>query len=577
MNDAGFTLVDTVVGMGVVTDERIGEAIRRLGWTSLRPMQERILGLLFGGQDVIAVCPTSAGKSGLYQIPALARSGVVVVLSPLVALMIDQVRRLRDLGIEAWALHSHVSSADKKRIAESLASGACKILYVSPERMQSLSPSDFEGTHVQLFAVDEAHCISEWGHDFRPAYRKIGRQLRRYGPVQILAVTATATLQVLDEIEEVLGTSGPKSGTRPVRVVNSPDRPNLTYGIAGHKVSVVRLVGRCELPCLVYGSTRRSVEEAALQLERSGFRSAAYHAGLDKAERARVQDAFLEGRIDVVCATCAFGMGIDHPSIRAVLHLEMPTSIESYLQESGRAGRDGRPALAVCRATMETLEVARSLTIHSWPEPGRIRFFWNHVQPLFEAGAGKWPGEDAFQLTTPELLSLLPPGFTEMEVDACLRLLHDEGALARIPYQERSVEVVLLEGTKKPRGPRQKEVMDTLWLHADSRGIVEGSVRFFREVVGMDRAFADRLCAGGFLRMTWAPKVQIVQRKMEPGSLEIDEERIVRIRRRALARIDEAEGYLLTPGCRRAYLLRYFGDDSGGTAIGRCCDRCEAR
>jgi ATP-dependent DNA helicase RecQ len=252
-----------------------------MGWSSIRPYQREVLEAVFAGEDVLAVLPTSGGKSGIYQIPAIVREGLVVVISPLVALMRDQVQRLQSLGICAVELNSYISAIERKKYMDLVRSGTARLLYVSPEKMLSLDPSLFSSTTIQMYAIDESHCISEWGHDFRPAYYRLGKSLDRFPPAQRVALTATATPQVADEIAEVLGIRGPKS--RKFRY--SPDRPNLIYGVGGRLLHLAAMVESVGLPCLVYGSTRRSVQDAASLLQRNGYAADFYHAGMPKEDR----------------------------------------------------------------------------------------------------------------------------------------------------------------------------------------------------------------------------------------------------------------------------------------------------
>jgi ATP-dependent DNA helicase RecQ len=553
----------------VPLEERVIKACNVLGWNAPRPLQQEVLDPLLEGRDVVAVLKTSAGKSGIYQIPALARPGLVVVVSPLVALMADQVVRLRQHGINAHMLNSLCSAMDKRRAMDAVQSGNAKLLYMSPERLQGVTKAFFGQSKLQLIAIDEAHCISEWGHDFRPAYMRVGKSLARLGDVQKIALTATATSTVVDEIAEVLGI---RFDAGAARIVKTPDRPNLMYGIVGKKVNIVRLVQRAGLPCLVYGSTRKSVEDAATELRRSGFNAAHYHAGMNKDDRKDVQDRFIAGDIEVVTATTAFGMGID-ARIRSVVHLEMPTSLESYTQEVGRAGRSGEPAIAICRATVDTLKVAVSLAAMAWPTPGTIRRFWKDLQPLFRAIPGKWEGEGRLQQTNEEIANKL--GYDPREVGSCLRILNDCGAIRRVPYQDRPVTVTLLSGASALKGRRQMQVVRRLREHADAKGEVQGSVAFFRNVIGLDRSYAKDLNLAHGIQFQWVERCQMIERMTE-GDPELNEEQINRIRRRSLARIQSARAYLYAPGCRRDYLLRYFGDESGGAPSGRCCDRCPA-
>lgn len=563
-------------------DDSVLEACHRLGWERPRPQQIEVLEPIYAGKNVVGVLPTSGGKSGIFQIPSLSRPGLTVVVSPLVALMQDQVDRLKRHGVAAYALNSHCQATEKREAVSAIEEGNADIVYLSPERMQGLDPSFFGKSTVQMFAIDEAHCISEWGHDFRPPYLRIGRYISRMAKEmeerpQIVALTATATYEVLEEIQSVLELDDP------VKILNSPDRPNITYGVAGSQVSLVRLVetaGRVvdqALPCLVYGSTRKSVEAAAIELRRSGFRAEHYHAGLSKTDRAEIQDRFVQHDIDILTATCAFGMGIDHGSIRSVIHLEMPTSLEAYMQESGRAGRDGSPSIAICRATLDTLRVAQGLVRLTWPTPRRVRMFWHALQHEFRPMLGKWEGEGAVQKTNAELANSL--GFDEREVGACLRILHIEGALKVIPYQDRPVEVQLLQRARSVTGRKQKIVVERLLRHADEEGRVMGSIAFFSNMIGIDKTYLQQLNAAQVVRFKWIGsdnRCQLIKKVSEDEVVQFDTDRILAVRARSLNRIEAAKKYLSLSRakCRRTYLLSYFGYPEGGSALSRCCDHC---
>ncbi len=333
--------------------EGVTEALRRhFGHREFRPGQEEIVRAVLAGRDVLAVMPTGSGKSLGYQLPALLLPGVTLVVSPLIALMKDQVDELNRKGIRAAALHSLASSGQKRAAIADARSGALRLLYVAPERFASASfLQDLQDLRLSLFAVDEAHCVSEWGHDFRPDYRRLPEAAalcRRAdgasGRPPVIAFTATATPEVREDILALLGLANPEV------FVAGFDRPNISFDV--RRVSG-ELEKRALLPelvagrrALIYAATRKSTERAAEALRAAGRDAQAYHAGLDEAERSRVQNGFAAGRIPVVCATNAFGMGIDRPDVEAVVHFEIPGSLEAYYQEIGRGGRDGRPARA---------------------------------------------------------------------------------------------------------------------------------------------------------------------------------------------------------------------------------------
>ena len=551
--------------MSGLSEASVAAACSVFGWPALRPVQREVVDGLASGRDVVAVLPTSAGKSGTYQVPALAWGELVVVVSPLVALMRDQVSALSRAGVTAHALHSHLSVAEKREALRSVADGSCRLLYCSPERLQGFSPDSFP-RGVRLWAVDEAHCISEWGHDFRPAYQRVGRLVRRLCDSQVLALTATATPEVITEIEEVLSMSDP------VRVVRTPDRPNVDYSVVGSGVSVQRMVERAGCPCLVYGQTRLEVEDAARELAAAGYSVAPYHAGLPKAERSETQERFVSGELDVVTATCAFGMGIDYASIRSVIHVSMVSSLEAFLQESGRAGRDGRRSLSLVRATTDGLDVAERMTSLSWPEPEAAHVFWRRLLPLFDL-EHSWYGRGTLQKTSTELASLT--GFDPVEVGSFLRALERGGSLEVWPERERPMEVHLHAGrADRLRGRVQRAVYAELEIRADDAGVVRGSVAWFRDSVGLTSEMQHRFYELDVARCEHGDSCQVLVRLRDDLVPLLDEPRMRRLRERALERLSAARGYLYSPGCRRAYLLDYFESSAEREPDGVCCDRC---
>jgi ATP-dependent DNA helicase RecQ len=336
------------------------------GHLQFRPGQQRIVDAVLGGDDVLAVMPTGSGKSLCYQLPAVVLPGVTIVVSPLISLMKDQVDQLNQRGVASGALHSMLDSASKREVIDATRRGALRLLYVAPERFASTTFAQLlADIAVARFVVDEAHCVSQWGHDFRPDYRRLAagaRLCRRADGVQgrppVAAFTATATAEVRDDIAALLELD------RPQLLVGGFDRPNIHLRIqradeADKDLLLPTLVrGR---RALVYAATRKTAEAAAAHLNSSDVKAAAYHAGLKDDERTRVQEAFANGSLPVVCATNAFGMGIDRPDVDAVVHYAIPGSIEAYYQEIGRAGRDGRAATATLLWDYADVETRRFL------------------------------------------------------------------------------------------------------------------------------------------------------------------------------------------------------------------------
>ncbi|MBV8085091.1 MAG: ATP-dependent DNA helicase RecQ [Chloroflexi bacterium] len=344
------------------------EALKQYwGYDGFRPLQGEAVDAALAGKDALVVLPTGGGKSICYQLPAACGRGLVLVISPLISLMEDQVAAARQAGLDAAALHSGLVEEERRAIRQRAIAGGLTLLYVSPERLTGGDLVSRLRDRLVLIAIDEAHCVSHWGHDFRPEYRQLGGVLDQAPGLPRMALTATATEQVQEDIVTQLGLR------EPARLVGYVDRPNLTYRALPRQQplqQVLEVVRRHPAEGgIVYAQTRKEVERLAESLAGRGVRCAAYHAGLSSPQRSAVQVDFLAERTNVVVATVAFGMGIDRSNVRYVVHANAPKSVESYQQEAGRAGRDGLPAECVLLFSSADIVKHRFLASQDRPMP----------------------------------------------------------------------------------------------------------------------------------------------------------------------------------------------------------------
>ena len=536
------------------------------GFDSFRPGQEDVIRAVLEGRDTLAVMPTGGGKSLCYQVPALMRESLTVVVSPLISLMKDQVDSLLQSSVaEAAALHSGLSPEERWEVERRVRTGGIRLLYVAPERLRSLEfVLALRRAGVGLFVVDEAHCISEWGHNFRPDYLFLPRAVRDLGSPPVLALTATATPRVREDILRSLKMRSPEV------VVTSFNRPNLTYRVHGAREKkdklplILDVIRRSPPPGIVYATTRKECEELAANLRRSGVDAAPYHAGLGSAERSEVQERFMTDDLPVVVATVAFGMGVDKPNVRFVIHSSVPGSLPAYIQESGRAGRDG--------------EEAECVVLYRGADLGRRK-------RLITLGAA---GEDevaaffrALAATAGDGRVNVPPGALAalggVEPDAAgimLRSLEESGLLSRGYDLWAEVEVRRLD---EERDGLREEVAA---VHAALPGSGEISLPELARRAGVRPAVAQgavyRMMVDGIAEAI--PRGSLVDVRLKTHSLDTGSLRGIAGRlksrtRTAYSQLRDVESYAGLSSCRREYLLRHFGDQE---EVAPCagCDFC---
>jgi ATP-dependent DNA helicase RecQ len=558
---------------------------RHWGFDTFRPGQREVVADVLAGEDVLGVLPTGAGKSVCYQVPAVLAEGLTLVVSPLVALMADQVAGLSARGIPATWLGSDLSFRDSERRWDDLLAGRYRLLYVAPER---LSSERFRARAARLdvvrVAVDEAHCVSEWGHDFRPDYLRIPEAHAALGSPQLVAVTATATPPVRRDIVRLLGLR------EPAIHVHGFDRPNITWSVftdpdkPSRLAEVLRTVPGGGI---VYASTRRGVEEWAERLGARGESVAAYHAGLPPDVRRRAQEAWTGGRTRLMVATSAFGMGIDRADVRVVVHVDPSTSLESYYQEAGRAGRDGHPAHAVLLVDDRDRRSRAERIRSEHPDAAAVRKVFDLACSMAGIAVGS-RSEEPFPIDEGRLGELT--GLPRPTVRKAVELLERQGCWARVRLPGGS-GLLRMHLPPPELAERAREAahggMDAL-VDALLRTVPADawSVPWALDPAAIGRhagQTADSVAAG----LSWLADRRLVEwqppdragrwaltgeRPARPG---LDASAIRRSRRRAEDRFRDLLAYADALGCRRRFLLAYFGESSPD----RCgrCDYCMGR
>ncbi len=548
--------------------------------SAFREGQRDIIDAILQGQDVVAVMPTGGGKSLCYQLPALILPGLTVVVSPLIALMKDQVDSLLARGLRATYINSTLSPEEQTRRLAQATHGQIKLLYVAPERFRSLQfTRTLAGIDVSLFAVDEAHCLSQWGHDFRPDYLRLGQAIAALGRPPIAAFTATATVEVREDIARNLNL------VEPVTFFAGVDRDNLFLefnyfsGKGGQEQKMQTMLRTIQkhrgATGIVYASTRKNVEKVYERLKQAGVTALPYHAGMDDDARAQAQDLFMGGRVQVIVATNAFGMGVDKSDIRYVIHHDFPGSIEAYYQEVGRAGRDGKPA--------------RCLTLFSESDRFVQEFFHQGSNPPREVIEEvhrilSRHDEDTVELTVADITSKMRGTDNEMAVSTAMKVLERFGVISRgfrgesraFVRARRPWEEVL---QALARAPVQRAVADAL------PGAVAGDMNVGAEIdlgalayeAGVDREQVSRvlleLQRGGHLEYEPPFRGRTTRVLQRDTALTVDWTMLEKKAQRDSEKIDLMMAFARSEACRKWFLRRYFMDD-GGKAWCGSCDRC---
>ena len=549
------------------------------GYDQFRAGQEMAIESVLSGQDTLVVLPTGGGKSVCYQIPALVLPGLTVVVSPLISLMKDQVDALEARNLPAAFINSTLTSAQVSERLARAARGEIRLLYLAPERFDFGNvAARLANIGVSLLAIDEAHCISQWGHDFRPSYLRVAEARTKLGSPPTVALTATATPEVREDICRQLALRNPRT------IITGFDRTNLTYHVlparndAEKDTLLVETLRKHEGLAVVYASTRKSVDRLSFLLERQGIPSAGYHAGLDDAHRREVQESFMSEKIRAIIATNAFGMGIDKPNVRLVIHHSMPGTLEAYYQEAGRAGRDGLHS-----------EV---FLLHSFPDRFTHEFFIKGAYPeratveqVYASLARASRNVETLPEKLEDILPLIGGRLNPREVESALRILSHANAIVGSESSTSMVSVRLMATPERIRreitGDANPELglLRALWKIAGQEIHSGATIDLDALPPGLGRrsgatSLLDALQSRQFL--VWkrlGGGMRLTSRDAPLSRFRIDWHSIDRRRNSELSKLEAVQRYAYTKVCRRAFVLRYFGDPA---ARPRCdgCDNC---
>jgi len=557
---------------------------RHWGYDHFRPLQEDIIRSVLNKNDTMALLPTGGGKSLCYQLPAVANPGFCLVVSPLIALMLDQVASLKKVGIEAACVHSGMYYHDVKRTLENMLYGPYKLLYVSPERLQTDLFQDYlSDLNISLIAVDEAHCISQWGHDFRPDYRKISSLRQIFPKVPILALTASATLEVQKDICMQLNLDEPQLFKQ------SFARNNIFYEVKYSENKNGDTLNRIKSnePTIIYCRSRKQTELLAHSIEQKGFQATSYHAGMAKDNREVAQNEWMQNKKSVIAATTAFGMGIDKPDVRTVLHYDAPEHIEGYYQEAGRAGRDGMPSQAILLYNSSDIKRLEESLALQFPHEAYLRSIYQAVTEYLQIPIGAEPDQyydfDVQDFCNKFKLESIPASYA-------LKLLAQEGlwTITEAVFRPATIHFTI-----------DRRVLDDILQRYPTLGYISttllrlyGTIFHYPTTVRL-KAVAKHIKMGVdeveqavvqlqnmdilvYNKPRDSAQLFFHHLRVDSRHLHIDLQRIHMLRTRHKARTDAMVSFLQNEDkCRERIILSYFGEE----AVADCghCDICKKK
>lgn len=554
------------------------------GYDHFRPLQEDIIQSVLDGKDTLALLPTGGGKSICFQVPALVQDGMCLVVSPLIALMKDQVENLKKREIAAEAIYSGMHYRDIDRILDNAAYGGMKFLYVSPERLTTeLMQERLKKMPVKLLAIDEAHCVSQWGYDFRPPYLQIAETRELLPHVPVLALTATATPLVVKDIQEKLGF---KNG----RVLQkSFTRENLAYVVLqeeGKEKKLVDILQKTRGSAVVYVRSRRRTKEIATWLRKHRISADYYHAGLLQDTRTAKQEAWMNNQIRVIVSTNAFGMGIDKADVRTVVHLDLPDSLEAYFQEAGRAGRDGKKAFAVMLYNQsDRHRLERNFEI-AFPSMAELRQVYRALGSYFQLAVGGGQG-DSFNFDLVDFAKNFQ--LDVVKTFSCLQMLEQAGwiLLTDAVFVPSSLRIKVSKDELydyQLRNPKMEKILKTILR--TYQGAMQYDIHLREKQLARFLAMPQHQLSQALGHLQKAgiinyspqredPQLIFLQERVDADNLAIDQALYNFRKQRHRERIQKAIQYAETPVCRSQQLLTYFGE-AEATSCG-ICDVCLGR
>lgn len=554
------------------------------GYDTFRPLQEEIINSVLQGRDTLALLPTGGGKSICFQVPALQLAGICIVVSPLIALMKDQVQSLRKKGIEAIAIFSGMSRREVDIALDNCVYGRIKFLYLSPERLYNdVVRERIRYMKVSLFAIDEAHCISQWGYDFRPAYLELTKLRTIHADTPFLALTATATPRVVEDIYDKLGFIGKRVFQKSFR------RDNLAYMVLAEEDKMgrmLRMIHKIGGSGVIYVRNRRETQEVAQYLINHGIPADYYHAGLEAQTRSQKQDDWMENRLRVIVATNAFGMGIDKPDVRFVLHLDVPDSLEAYYQEAGRAGRDGKKAFPVLMYQQADREKLWADFMASFPPIPFIQQVYHHVGNYFQiaygAGKGLFFDFDLVDFCKRYKIDILPTmsALKFLERDRWIAVSEAVFIPSRFKFEIDYQELYKFQVQSAKYDPLIKLILRTtggafdFYIPINEYELAKKLRVSYDAIVGMLRGL-QQLEIASYLPKTDAPQLEFLQARVDYKHLFIDTAFIEERKRIKEEQIKAIYAYLDTKVCRSMTLQTYFGEQED-TVCG-VCDLCLVR